>query len=124
VTDVRPTSANRILETALDLFASQSYDATSVQAMCDAAQIAKPTLYQRGDARADGACGNWRADHIDAGLVHRRAGGLPISTIYGQPHCARVVAASASDAGGGRCAGALGRRCVGGIASGVTTPRA
>ena len=45
MSDVRPTSANRILETALDLFASQGYDATSVQAICDAAHITKPTLY-------------------------------------------------------------------------------
>jgi AcrR family transcriptional regulator len=45
VTDTRPTSANRILETALDLFASHGYDATSVQAICDAAHITKPTLY-------------------------------------------------------------------------------
>jgi len=45
LTDTRPTSANRILETALDLFASQGYDATSVQAICDAAHITKPTLY-------------------------------------------------------------------------------
>lgn len=45
MTDTRPTSANRILETALDLFASQGYDATSVQAICDAAHITKPTLY-------------------------------------------------------------------------------
>ena len=43
--DVRQTSANRILETALDLFASHGYDATSVQAICDAAHITKPTLY-------------------------------------------------------------------------------
>jgi AcrR family transcriptional regulator len=45
MTDARPTSANRILETALDLFASHGYDATSVQAICDAAHITKPTLY-------------------------------------------------------------------------------
>jgi AcrR family transcriptional regulator len=46
MTDVRhSTSANRILETALDLFASHGYDATSVQAICDAAHITKPTLY-------------------------------------------------------------------------------
>jgi TetR/AcrR family transcriptional regulator len=45
MTDVRHTSANRILETALDLFASHGYDATSVQAICDAAHITKPTLY-------------------------------------------------------------------------------
>src|SRR6266540_811489 len=45
LTDPRPTSANRILETALDLFATQGYDGTSVQAICDAAHITKPTLY-------------------------------------------------------------------------------
>src|SRR5215475_8422748 len=44
-TDARPTSANRILETALDLFAAHGYDATSVQEICDAAHITKPTLY-------------------------------------------------------------------------------
>jgi len=45
VNETRPTSANRILETALDLFATHGYDATSVQAICDAARITKPTLY-------------------------------------------------------------------------------
>jgi AcrR family transcriptional regulator len=45
MTEPRPTSANRILETALDLFATHGYDATSVQAICDAARITKPTLY-------------------------------------------------------------------------------
>jgi AcrR family transcriptional regulator len=45
MTETRPTSANRILETALDLFATHGYDATSVQAICDAARITKPTLY-------------------------------------------------------------------------------
>jgi AcrR family transcriptional regulator len=45
VSETRPTSANRILETALDLFATQGYDGTSVQAICDAARITKPTLY-------------------------------------------------------------------------------
>lgn len=45
MTDSRPTSANRILETALDLFATRGYDGTSVQEICDAAHITKPTLY-------------------------------------------------------------------------------
>ncbi len=45
MTDPRPTSANRILETALDLFATRGYDGTSVQEICDAAHITKPTLY-------------------------------------------------------------------------------
>jgi AcrR family transcriptional regulator len=45
MTGARPTSANRILDTALDLFSAHGYDATSVQAICDAAHITKPTLY-------------------------------------------------------------------------------
>jgi AcrR family transcriptional regulator len=45
VTDSRLTSANRILETALHLFATRGYDGTSVQEICDAAHITKPTLY-------------------------------------------------------------------------------
>jgi AcrR family transcriptional regulator len=41
----RPTSANRILETALDLFATSGYEKTSVREICAAAGITKPTLY-------------------------------------------------------------------------------
>lgn len=41
----RPTSANRILETALDLFATSGYEKTSVREICQAAGITKPTLY-------------------------------------------------------------------------------
>ena len=40
-----PTSAERILSTALDLFAVRGYDATSVREICEAADITKPTLY-------------------------------------------------------------------------------
>src|SRR5688500_2096222 len=40
-----PTSAERILSTALDLFAVKGYDATAVREICQAAQITKPTLY-------------------------------------------------------------------------------
>jgi TetR/AcrR family transcriptional regulator len=44
--DVKPaTSAERILSTALDLFAVKGYDATSVREICEAAGITKPTLY-------------------------------------------------------------------------------
>jgi AcrR family transcriptional regulator len=44
--DVKPaTSAERILSTALDLFAVKGYDATAVREICDAAGITKPTLY-------------------------------------------------------------------------------
>ena len=39
------TSAERILTTALDLFAIKGYDATSVREICEAAGITKPTLY-------------------------------------------------------------------------------
>ena len=39
------TSAERILSTALDLFAIKGYDATAVREICEAAAITKPTLY-------------------------------------------------------------------------------
>jgi AcrR family transcriptional regulator len=38
-------SAERILTTALDLFAVKGYDATAVREICEAAGITKPTLY-------------------------------------------------------------------------------
>jgi AcrR family transcriptional regulator len=41
----QPTSAERILSTALGLFAVKGYDATSVREICEAAGITKPTLY-------------------------------------------------------------------------------
>jgi TetR/AcrR family transcriptional regulator len=42
---IQPSSAERILTTALDLFAVKGYDATSVREICEAAGITKPTLY-------------------------------------------------------------------------------
>jgi AcrR family transcriptional regulator len=39
------SSSERILATALDLFAVRGYDATSVREICEAASITKPTLY-------------------------------------------------------------------------------
>jgi TetR/AcrR family transcriptional regulator len=39
------TSAERILTTALELFAIKGYDATAVREICEAAGITKPTLY-------------------------------------------------------------------------------
>jgi AcrR family transcriptional regulator len=46
IDDVKPaTSAERILSTALDLFAVKGYDATAVREICEAAGITKPTLY-------------------------------------------------------------------------------
>jgi AcrR family transcriptional regulator len=38
-------SSDRILLSALELFASKGYDATSVREICEAAGITKPTLY-------------------------------------------------------------------------------
>jgi TetR/AcrR family transcriptional regulator len=43
--DSPTTSAERILSTALDLFAIKGYDATAVREICEAAGITKPTLY-------------------------------------------------------------------------------
>jgi AcrR family transcriptional regulator len=40
-----PSSAERILATALELFAVRGYDATSVREICQSAGITKPTLY-------------------------------------------------------------------------------
>jgi AcrR family transcriptional regulator len=42
---IQATSAERILATSLDLFATKGYDATSVREICEAAGITKPTLY-------------------------------------------------------------------------------
>jgi AcrR family transcriptional regulator len=42
---IQGTSADRILATALDLFAIKGYDATSVREICESAGITKPTLY-------------------------------------------------------------------------------
>jgi len=42
---IQSTSAERILTTALDLFAIKGYDATAVREICEAAGITKPTLY-------------------------------------------------------------------------------
>ncbi|MCC7416200.1 MAG: TetR/AcrR family transcriptional regulator [Acidobacteria bacterium] len=39
------SSAERILRTALDLFAVKGYDATAVREICEAAGITRPTLY-------------------------------------------------------------------------------
>src|SRR5262245_48686110 len=38
-------SSDRILQSALGLFSSKGYDATSVREICEAAGITKPTLY-------------------------------------------------------------------------------
>jgi AcrR family transcriptional regulator len=45
MSESRPTSANRILETALELFVTRGYEGTSVREICEAACITKPTLY-------------------------------------------------------------------------------
>jgi TetR/AcrR family transcriptional regulator len=61
-------SSERILQKALELFASRGYDATSVREICQAAGIAKPTLYhffgsKEGVYRAlvDGALRDFRS---------------------------------------------------------------
>jgi TetR/AcrR family transcriptional regulator len=41
----QPSSSERILSTALELFAVKGYDATAVREICEAAGITKPTLY-------------------------------------------------------------------------------
>ena len=38
-------SSDRILQSALELFSTKGYDATSVREICEAAGITKPTLY-------------------------------------------------------------------------------
>jgi AcrR family transcriptional regulator len=38
-------SSDRILKTALELFSTKGYDATSVREVCEAAGVTKPTLY-------------------------------------------------------------------------------
>lgn len=40
-----PTSQNRILNKALELFSSKGYEATSVREICEASGLTKPTLY-------------------------------------------------------------------------------
>lgn len=40
-----PSSSQRILRAALDLFAVKGYDATAVREICEAAGVTKPTLY-------------------------------------------------------------------------------
>jgi TetR/AcrR family transcriptional regulator len=44
-TTVHPSSSERILTTALELFAVRGYDATSVRELCEASGITRPTLY-------------------------------------------------------------------------------
>lgn len=41
----KASSSERILTTALDLFAVKGYDATAVREICEAARITRPTLY-------------------------------------------------------------------------------
>ena len=43
--DIQPPTSERILSSALDLFALNGYDATAVREICEAAGITRPTLY-------------------------------------------------------------------------------
>jgi AcrR family transcriptional regulator len=70
---VEPTSTARILKTALELFSSKGYDATSVRELCEGAGITKPTLYhfyesKEGVYRAlvDGALDDFRRRLMNA----------------------------------------------------------
>ena len=70
---MEPTSAARILKTALKLFSSKGYDATSVRELCEGSAITKPTLYhfyqsKEGVYRAlvDGALDDFRHSLIEA----------------------------------------------------------
>ena len=72
-TEVR--SSDRILQSALALFSSRGYDATSVREICEAAGITKPTLYhfygsKEGVYRSlvDGVLEDFRA-HLTAQLT-------------------------------------------------------
>ena len=73
-------SSDRILQSALALFSSRGYDATSVREICEAAGITKPTLYhfygsKEGVYRAlvDGVLEDFRAH-----LTRRLAEGGPV----------------------------------------------
>jgi len=73
-----PSSSQRILTTALDLFAVRGYDATSVREICEAAAITKPTLYhffgsKDGVLRALVITGFVFSDTLD-GIMARRIG--------------------------------------------------
>jgi TetR/AcrR family transcriptional regulator len=66
-------SADRILMSALELFAAKGYDATSVREICETAGITKPTLYhfygsKEGVYRAlvDGALDDFRREVVRA----------------------------------------------------------
>jgi AcrR family transcriptional regulator len=43
--ETQGSSSNRILRSALDLFANKGYEATAVREICEAAGLTKPTLY-------------------------------------------------------------------------------
>jgi AcrR family transcriptional regulator len=71
VATILSKSTDRILKTALELFSSKGYDATSVREICEAAGITKPTLYhfygsKEGVYRAlvDGTLESFRRDLI------------------------------------------------------------
>lgn len=73
-------SSDRILKSALGLFSSRGYDATSVREICEAAGITKPTLYhfygsKEGVYRAlvDGVLEDFRSD-----LTQRLEDGGPV----------------------------------------------
>jgi AcrR family transcriptional regulator len=65
-------SSDRILQSALELFSSKGYDATSVREICEASGITKPTLYhfygsKEGVYRAlvEGVLDRFRSELVD-----------------------------------------------------------
>ena len=74
----QPSSAKRILSTALDLFAVKGYDATSVREICEAADITKTnalSLLREQGRRAPGA--RDRPDSSSSAASWNRASSAP-----------------------------------------------
>lgn len=100
-------SHGRILKSALGLFSSQGYDATSVREICEAAGVTKPTLYhfygsKEGVYRAivEGALERFAADVTDAlgggGMLRERLVRMAqayVEATLRQPELARFIMA-------------------------------
>lgn len=91
-------SSDRILQSALALFSSRGYDATSVREICEAAGITKPTLYHFYGSKE----GVYRS--LVDGVLEDFRGHLTAQLAEGGPVVARLqrVARSYFDAARGR----------------------
>lgn len=91
-------SSDRILQSALALFSSRGYDATSVREICEAAGITKPTLYHFYGSKE----GVYRS--LVDGVLEDFRGHLTARLAEGGPVVARLqrVARSYFDAARGR----------------------